>query len=127
MAETNGSNARLRGAEEGASSAGTVARDRKTLEAMGSIYCLAHHAGAGKDASGLCDECRSVIDGTLARTESCPSGHALNCQDCPVKCNRGVQGERIRAIMAYAAPRMMLRHPILSLSYLKKKLAAKRV
>ena len=99
-------------------------KDRKTLEAIGSIYCAAHHVG-DKDAASLCPACRETVDATLARTKACPYGHEGNCQDCDIHCQRGEARERIRAMMAYAAPRMTLRHPLMTLEYLRKKRAGK--
>ena len=97
-----------------------IDKDRKTLEAIGRIYCAAHHAG-GKDATGLCPACRETVDATLARTQVCPNGHEGNCQDCAIHCQRGEAREHIRQMMAYAAPRMAFRHPLMTLEYLRKK------
>ena len=95
-------------------------KDRSTLEAMGRIFCKAHHTSP-KDASGLCASCRQTVDATLARTESCPYGHVGNCEDCGIHCQRGEARDRIREIMRYAAPRMTLRHPLMTFDYLRKK------
>ncbi len=104
---------------------GQTDRDRKTLEAIGRIYCSAHHDEA-KDDAGLCPSCRATVDATLARTEACPFGHAGNCQDCKVHCQRGEAQERIRSMMRYAAPQMTLRHPLMTAEYLRKKLSGKK-
>lgn len=96
-------------------------KDLKTLEAIGRIYCSAHHDGE-KDAAGLCPSCREAVDATIARVEACPFGHEGNCQDCTVHCQRGEAQQRIREIMAYSAPRMLLRHPAMTARYLAKKL-----
>ena len=97
-------------------------KDRATLEAMGRIYCKTHHNGS-KDDAGLCPSCRETIDATLARTDSCPYGHMGNCRDCDTHCQRGEAREHIRTIMRYSAPRMVYRHPLMALGYLRKKIA----
>lgn len=97
-------------------------KDLRTLEAIGRIYCSAHH-DAPKDGAGLCESCREAIDSTLARTEVCPYGHELNCEDCDIHCQRGEARDRIRAIMRYAAPRMAFRHPLMTVEYIRKKRA----
>ncbi|MDO4501664.1 MAG: nitrous oxide-stimulated promoter family protein [Coriobacteriia bacterium] len=99
-----------------------IARDLRTLQAIGSIYCRAHHADQPKDQAGMCPECAATIAFTHDRAASCPNGHQGNCQDCSIKCNRGDQQQRIKAIMAYAAPRMLVRHPLMTLEYLGKKM-----
>ena len=101
-----------------------TARDRKVLEAMGRIFCKAHHSGE-KDPCALCSLCHEIVEVTLVRTASCPYGHEGNCQDCAIHCQRGEAQERIREIMRYAAPRMVLRHPLMTMEYLRRK-AAKR-
>ena len=100
-------------------------KDRKTLEATARIYCHAHHERTKQDGTGLCPECRACVEATLARTQACPFGHTGNCQDCSIHCQRGEARERIRAIMRYAAPRMALRHPLMTCEYLRKKIAGK--
>lgn len=96
-------------------------KDRRTLEAIGSIYCRGHHPGVAKDTGGLCPACRGTIEQTLDRAAACPYGHGHNCEDCETHCQRGEAQQRIKAIMAYAAPRMVFRHPLMTLEYLKKK------
>ena len=102
-----------------------IDKDRRTLEAMARIYCRAHHDGE-QDAAGLCPTCRETVDATLARTVACPFGHELNCQDCEIHCQHGDAQARIKEIMAYAAPRMLLRHPLMTAEYLRKKLNSRR-
>ena len=100
-------------------------KDRATLEAMGRIFCKAHHAER-KDASGLCASCRQTVDATLARTESCPYAHVGNCEDCDIHCQHGEARDCIREIMRYAAPRMTFRHPLMAFDYLRKKTAKRK-
>lgn len=97
-------------------------KDKRTLEAIGKIYCRGNHGGCERDSTGLCPDCRQVIDSTLDRTASCPFGHAQNCQDCHIHCQRGEAQQRIQDIMRYAAPRMALRHPVMTFGYLRKKI-----
>lgn len=96
-------------------------KDRATLEAIGSIYCKGNHDDASRAGQELCPKCRRAIENTLHRAESCPYGHAGNCEDCETHCQRGKDQEAIRRIMSYAAPRMAFRHPIMTFHYLKKK------
>ena len=91
------------------------------MEAIGSIYCRGNHPSREKDARGMCSECREAIELTLERASACPNGHEGNCQDCEIHCQRGDAQRRIRQIMRYAAPRMALRHPLMTLEYLRKK------
>lgn len=106
----------------------SLAADRATLEAIGSIYCRAHHGGFhGRGEPGdLCPECRAVVGYAMTRTERCPNNHEGNCKDCAIHCYNAEMRESVRAMMAYSAPRMLLRHPVMTLRYLRKKLAARK-
>ena len=95
-------------------------KDRAVLEAIAQIYCEAHHADVPK-VRGVCAECQGVIDYTLERTKRCPNGHEGNCQDCAIHCSRADRREQVRTMMAYAAPRMFVRHPIMAAGYVRKK------
>ena len=103
-----------------------IDKDRRTLEAIGRIYCAAHHDSLFKDSAGLCGSCRQTVERTLERTVSCPFGHEGNCQDCDIQCQRGEDQRRIREIMRYSAPRMAFTHPLMTIDYLRKK-ARKRL
>ena len=98
------------------------ANDLKTLEAMAFIFCKDNHDSRERDDAGLCPSCRAAVSATLARTEACPNGHSGNCQDCPHHCQAGEARVAIREIMRYAAPKMLFRHPVMTMRYLRKKL-----
>lgn len=106
----------------GTSDEARIKRDLRTLQAIGSIYCAAHHVDAPKNPHGMCAECAATIAFTHDRASNCPNGHTGNCADCAIKCNRGEQQQRIKAIMKYAAPRMLFKHPLMTLEYALKKL-----
>ena len=40
------------------------------------------------------------------------------CSQCPVHCYKTEMRDRIRDVMRYAGPRMMLRHPILAFQHM---------
>ena len=99
-------------------------RDENTLYAMAGIFCADHHAGQ-KDSHGLCSECAETIAYSIERTKRCPNEHKGNCEDCSIHCYQPEVRARIREIMAYAGPRMLTKHPIMTFFYLKKKLLNK--
>lgn len=96
------------------------------MEAIGSIYCCGNHDDVIRGEDIMCPECRKAIEGTLQRAEACPHGHEGNCQDCDTHCQRGEAQQSIKRIMRYAAPRMAFRHPLMTATYLRKKLRGKR-
>lgn len=93
-----------------------IRREARTVAAMVGIYCQGHHDTAG---GHLCGECQALLDYALLRLSRCPFQEAkTTCAKCPVHCYAPVRREQIRAVMRYAGPRMLLRHPLLALMHL---------
>jgi hypothetical protein len=87
----------------------------RTVEAMIRIYCHAHH----ETRVALCPECDKLLLYAQERLSKCPFQEAkTTCANCPTHCYRKAPGERIRAVMRYAGPRMLYRHPFLALLHL---------
>lgn len=90
------------------------AREQKTLDAMMRLYCRHHHGGAP-----LCAECAALSDYARRRLERCVFGDAKpTCANCVVHCYRPDMRERVRVMMRWAGPRMLLRHPVLGVLHL---------
>ena len=81
---------------------------------QGSHECQVRHGGPG-----LCGECRELLEYSLARLEHCKFGNAkTKCHKCPVHCYRPDMREKIRTVMRFSGPRMLLYHPLEALRYL---------
>lgn len=94
-------------------------RETKTVQLMIERYCQDHH-GFRK---GLCDTCGQLADYAVQRIAKCPFGQDKPvCADCKVHCFKPDMRVKIREVMRYAGPRMSLRHPLLALVHLKRKL-----
>jgi hypothetical protein len=92
-----------------------IRRERTTVEAMIGLYCRGQHSSG----YGLCQECEALRDYARQRLQKCPFQEAkTTCAKCPVHCYRPEMRERIRAVMRYAGPRMLVRHPILTLQHM---------
>ncbi len=92
-----------------------MTREARTIEAMIRIYCRGQHG----TRQGLCRECETLQDYAGLRLEKCPYQEGkTTCAKCPVHCYRPAMREQIRAVMRYAGPRMLLRHPVLALLHL---------
>ena len=91
-----------------------MARERKTVAAMISLYCNAEHR-----VKGLCPDCTGLRDYALERLEKCPFQEGKTvCSRCPVHCYKSSMRDGIRAAMRYAGPRMIYRHPLMALFHL---------
>lgn len=90
-------------------------REHKTVEAMIELYCHGNHGGT---KGRLCPECRELLDYAAQRLEKCPfQEDKPTCATCPVHCYKPDMREKIRAVMKYAGPRMLYRHPVLSAAH----------
>jgi hypothetical protein len=91
-----------------------LAREWKTMSAMVRIYCRDHH----HPAEGLCGECRQFLDYAVVRLERCRFGvEKPTCANCPMHCYQRDRREESRVVMHYAGPRMIWKHPVMSLRH----------
>ncbi|EXJ15868.1 nitrous oxide-stimulated promoter family protein [Imhoffiella purpurea] len=95
-----------------------IRRERRTMAAMMRIYCRDQHGGD----EPLCEECAALLDYAHRRLGSCPFQELKPaCSHCEVHCYSAARRERVKAVMRYAGPRMLWRHPWLSLWHLHDK------
>ena len=92
-----------------------MAREHKTITLMIDIYCKSYH----RPEHGLCQDCRKLQDYANARLEKCPfQENKTTCVTCHVHCYEPEMREKIKNVMRYSGPRMLLRHPVLMLYHL---------
>ena len=90
-------------------------REQLTITRMIGIYCSDHHDG---DSDALCPSCREFLDYAERRLQKCPYGDDKpTCANCPIHCYKPARRAQAREIMRYAGPRMLLRHPILTIAH----------
>ncbi len=78
------------------------------------IYCQEHHG----THDGLCETCQDLHTYAMQRIDKCPFGvDKPTCAKCPIHCYKPEMRERVRQVMRYAGPRMLLRHPILTVGH----------
>lgn len=67
----------------------------------------------------LCLECSHLADYAEHRLRHCRYGDAKgSCRHCPTHCYRPDMRDKIRRVMRYSGPRMMLCHPVMALRHL---------
>ncbi|MFH1215443.1 MAG: nitrous oxide-stimulated promoter family protein [Pseudomonadota bacterium] len=92
-----------------------IQREAKTIEVMIRVYCRHHHDGK----AALCDDCRELLDYARKRLRKCPFQQGkTTCGNCAVHCYKPIMREKIRQVMRYVGPRMMLHHPFLALMHM---------
>jgi hypothetical protein len=99
---------------------GRLGREYRTMQCMVQIYCADHH---GSREGVICAGCAEFLDYAGRRLEKCPYGEDKPvCAKCPIHCYKRAQRDQAREIMRYSGPRMVLRHPWLSLTHMLDKL-----
>lgn len=90
-----------------------IQRESRTVAAMVRLYCRRHHTAGQKE---LCPQCRELLDYARQRLQRCrfQEGKTV-CVRCPVHCYRPQMRQQIKDVMRYAGPRMIARHPLLTL------------
>jgi len=95
---------------------GRIDREKRTIAAMVAIYCRGRH---GSRRGAPCEECRELLDYAVCRLDRCPFGaRKSTCVDCPIHCYRPAMRARVKEVMKYAGPRMVVRHPVLAFWHL---------
>ncbi len=92
-----------------------MARERATVAAMIRLSCRARH---GK-LEELCEECQELQDFADFRLDRCPfHENKPTCANCLIHCYNPTMRERIRDVMRFAGPRMLWRHPYLTVCHM---------
>lgn len=95
-----------------------IDREKKTITAMMLIYCAAHHGGDER----LCEVCEQLLGYAHQRLDVCPfQEEKPACNHCSVHCYSREKREQVKRVMRYAGPRMLWRHPWLSLMHIADK------
>ena len=84
-----------------------IAQEKKTVEFMIRLYCRKKEKKAA-----LCPECAELLRYAHARLDHCPLGEKKSpCKKCAVHCYKPAMRERMKRVMRFSGPRMLLYAP----------------
>lgn len=84
-------------------------REKRMVSEMITLYCRKKHG----HSDGLCPDCAALRDYAMQRSDRCPfMEHKTFCSNCKVHCYRPDMRDKIREVMRFCGPRMLLHHPI---------------
>ncbi len=90
-------------------------REQRTVEAMIRLYCRSVHHTTSK----LCNECHDLAEFANLRLSKCPfQDNKPTCAKCPIHCYKPERREQMKAVMRFAGPRMMWKHPIIAIRHM---------
>lgn len=89
--------------------------EKQMMEQMVALYCRGNH---GKARDGLCEECAALLAYAGSRTDHCPHmAYKTFCSNCTTPCYSPENRQKVREVMRYAGPRMLLHHPVVALRH----------
>ena len=89
-------------------------REKEVVSLMIKLYCKKQHHT--KDV--LCNECKVLDEYARLRSEKCPFMETKTfCSNCKVHCYKPDMREKIRDVMRFSGPRMILYHPVMAIRH----------
>lgn len=99
-----------------------IQREKETISLMIKLYCKKIHKYKGE----LCQECSDLLYYSSDRLSKCPlANNKPVCGDCTIHCFKPLYREKIRKVMRYSGPRMLLHHPFIAIEHLMNRLKFK--
>ena len=91
-----------------------IEEEKTVVEQMIRLYCRKREGNAQ-----LCPTCWKLLDYAHRRLDRCRYGEDKpTCKKCPIHCYKPEMKERIRMVMRWSGPRMMLYHPLAAIRHL---------
>lgn len=88
-------------------------QEKLAVSKMILLYCKKHH-----HSSTLCKECEDLKTYAYQRIDHCPFMETKTfCSNCKVHCYQKEKREKIREVMRFSGPRMLLYDPVMALRH----------
>ena len=85
-----------------------VEKEKEIVELMIRLYCEKNHNC--KDE--LCDDCRELLEYAHKRLSFCKFGDKKSsCSKCPIHCYKKDMKEKIKKVMRFSGPRLLIDRP----------------
>ena len=89
-------------------------REKETVSQMIALYCKKQHG----TRQGLCPDCAALDAYARMRSDKCPFMETKTfCSNCKVHCYKADMREKIRVVMRFSGPRMLLVHPVMAIRH----------
>ncbi len=97
--------------------------EKAIVTQMIALYCRKNH----RIKNSLCFDCTNLVSYAKQRIDKCPFMETKTfCSNCKVHCYKPEMREKIRVVMRFSGPRMLLYHPVMALHHVIKKKKKKR-
>lgn len=89
---------------------GRIDREKKTIKLMIDIYCQKKH---GNKKGELCEECAELLEYAHKRLSFCKFGeNKSTCSICPIHCYKKDMKEKVKEVMKFSGPRLIIYNPV---------------
>ena len=89
-------------------------KEKRVVTLMIRLYCKKRHG----TKTGLCPECTALAEYACERSDRCPCmENKTFCSNCSVHCYKPEMRDRIRQVMRFSGPRMILHHPVMAIQH----------
>ena len=108
--DMNGQNAKLNNGP-------IIQKEKEMVTKMIGLYCRRKH-----HQLELCDECKDLKNYAIKRLSFCRFGEEKTaCSNCSVHCYKPDYRKKMKSVMRYSGPWMVLYHPVYSVKHLLNK------
>lgn len=91
-------------------------KEQYVVKEMIRLYCRKNYEGYEKKTGKMCPVCQELSDYAELRSEKCPFMEKKTfCSNCRVHCYKPEMREKIRQVMRFSGPRMLLCHPVMAI------------
>ena len=89
-------------------------REKRMVSQMIALYCRKKHHTRGD----LCPQCAALDAYAKMRADKCPFMETKTfCSNCRIHCYKPDMRAKIREVMRFAGPRMILHHPVAAIRH----------
>lgn len=102
-------------------------KEMKVVNEMIALYCRKNHKVQYKENHGMCLECYTLSQYAQQRSAHCPRMETKTfCANCKIHCYKPEMREKIRTVMRFSGPRMLLYHPCMAIWHVMTTIQEKR-
>lgn len=85
-----------------------IEKEKRTVKLMIELYCQKKHG----HKESLCEECSELLEYAHKRLSYCKFGdEKSSCSKCPIHCYKKDMKEKIKEVMRFSGPRILLYNP----------------
>lgn len=89
---------------------GRIEREKRTIELMINIYCRKKHK---REKGELCEQCKELLEYANKRLTYCKFGdNKSTCSRCPIHCYKKDMKIKVKEVMRFSGPRLIIYSPI---------------